>query len=35
MKDTVDPLIDDIGKVILYDGVSVKLLNECKCCKYC
>ena len=29
IKDTVGPMTDDLGDVILDDGVSVKLLNEC------
>ena len=28
MKDTVGPMTDDFGNVILDDGVNVKLLNE-------
>ena len=29
MKDTVGPLTDDIGNVIIEDCVNVKRLNEC------
>ena len=31
MKDTVGPMTDDLGNVILDVGVNVKLLNEYFC----